>query len=231
MRLSIIIPAYNEVHTIREVVESVDAVTFPIDCEIILVDDASLDRTPEILRRLNETKKHLRLFFNPVNLGKGSSVRRGLEHALGDIVIVQDADLELDPNDIPALIQPIIGGKADAVYGSRFLRRSWPEKMAFPNWMANKILNFTANTLYRARLTDVSCGYKAVRTGLIRSLSLKCKRFEFCFEVTAELRKRDVKISEVPISFTARTRKEGKKIGTKDFFVAIWTLFKHKFTG
>jgi glycosyltransferase involved in cell wall biosynthesis len=231
MRLSIIIPAYNEAPTIREVVEAAGAVAFPIDYEIILVDDASIDSTPQVILRLGESTTHLRPLSNPVNLGKGWSVRRGLEHARGNIVIVQDADLELDPRDIPALIQPIIEGQADAVYGSRFLRRSWPEKMAFPNWLANKILNFAANALYRARLTDVSCGYKAVRTDLLKSLALKCRRFEFCFEVTAKLRRRDIKISEVPISFTARTRKEGKKIGTRDFFVAMWTLLKYRFTG
>jgi glycosyltransferase involved in cell wall biosynthesis len=231
MKLSIIIPAYNEARTIREVLTSLAAVRFPVDYELILVDDASVDRTREILTQLCESRKQTRLFTNTENLGKGSSVRRGLAEALGDIVIVQDGDLELDPRDIPALIRPILEGRADAVYGSRFLRSRWPEKMAFQNWVANRILNMAVNLLYRAQLTDVSCGYKAVRANLLRSLSLRCRRFEFCFEVTAKLKNRGVRIEEVPISFEARTRKEGKKIRHKDFFIALWTLLRYRFGG
>lgn len=231
MKLSIIIPAYNEAGTLREVVETIETVAFPIGHEIIIIDDASTDGTLDVLLRLKDAHANLRVYANPTNLGKGSSVRRGLDHARGDIMIVQDADLELDPRDIPGLIQPIIDGTADAVYGSRFLKRRWPEKMAFPNWMANKILNVAANGLYGARLSDVSCGYKAVRTDLMKSLALTCRRFEFCFEVTAKLRNRNVRIAELPIAFAARTRKEGKKIATKDFFAAVWTLFKHKVRG
>jgi glycosyltransferase involved in cell wall biosynthesis len=229
MKLSVIIPAYNESRTIREVVEAVEAVPFPVEHEILLIDDASIDGTKEILLGSAVPGRPLRLFVNPTNLGKGASVRHGLEHVRGDIVIVQDADLELDPQDIPSLIRPVIDGEADAVYGSRFMKRRWPEKMAFPNWMANRLLNIGANALYQARLTDVSCGYKAVRTDLIKSLDLRCRRFEFCFEVTAKLRKRGVRILEVPISFTARSRKDGKKIGLKDFFVAVWTLLRYRF--
>ena len=229
MRLSIIIPAYNEGGTIREVLARVGAVAYPVEHEVLVVDDASTDRTAAVLAGPDVPGPSLRVFVNPENLGKGSSVRRGLEHALGDIVIVQDADLELDPADIPALVRPIVEGRADAVYGSRFLTRRWPEKMAFPNWAANRLLTALANALYGARLTDVSCGYKAVRTGLLKSLGLECRRFELCFEVTAKLRRRGVRILEVPISFTARTRKEGKKIGTADFFEAVWTLLKNKF--
>jgi dolichol-phosphate mannosyltransferase len=228
MKLSIIIPAYNESRTIREAVENVEAAPFPIEHEVLLVDDASTDGTMETLLGPRRPERSLRIFVNPENVGKGSSVRRGLEHVRGDIVIVQDADLELDPRDIPSLIRPIVEGRAEVVYGSRFLKRIWPEKMAFPNWLANRVLNAAANALYRARLTDVSCGYKAVRTDLLKSLGLRCRRFEFCFEVTAKLRKRGVRILEVPISFTARTRKAGKKIGARDFFVALWTLFRYR---
>jgi glycosyltransferase involved in cell wall biosynthesis len=231
MKLSIVIPVYNEVGTIREVLTGLEAVRFPVDYEVILVDDASIDRTHEILVQLCEARTPIRLFTNTENLGKGSSVRRGLEEALGEIVIVQDADLELDPRDIPALIQPILDGRAEAVYGSRFLKLRWPRKMAFQNWVANKTLNMAANILYKAQLTDVSCGYKAVRADLLKSLSLSCRRFEFCFEVTAKLKNRGVPIAEVPISFEARSRKEGKKIRHKDFFVALWTLLKYKFGG
>jgi glycosyltransferase involved in cell wall biosynthesis len=229
MMLSVIIPAYNERRTIREVVETVDGVPFPVEHEILIVDDASTDGTSDVLPLPGATRGGLRVYRNPANMGKGASVRRGLEHVRGDIVIVQDADLELDPRDIPALIGPILEGRADAVYGSRFLRKRWPGRMALPNWLANRILNAVANALYRARLSDVSCGYKAVRTGLMRSLGLRSRRFEFCFEVTARLRRRGVRILEVPISFTARTREEGKKIGVKDFFAAVWTLVRYRF--
>lgn len=231
MKLSIIIPAYNEAGTIREVLTSLEAVRFPVDHEIVIVDDASLDRTREIVTEYCESRKRVRLFTNPGNLGKGSSVRRGLVEALGDIVIVQDADLEYDPRDIPALIRPIVEGKAEAVYGTRFRRRRWPEKMAFQNWAANKVLNTAANLLFKAQLTDVSCGYKAVRTDLLRSLALCCRGFEFCFEVTAKLKSRGVRIEELPISYEARNRKEGKKIRHKDFFIALWTLFRYRFGG
>jgi len=229
MKLSIIIPAYNEGATIREVLARVESVAYPIEHEVLVVDDASTDGTAGVLAAPGVAGPALRVLVNPENVGKGSSVRRGLEHAAGDIVIVQDADLELDPGDIPALVRPIVEGRADAVYGSRFLARSWPEKMAFPNWAANRILTTLANALYGARLSDVSCGYKVVRTDLLKSLGLDCRRFEFCFEVTAKLRRRGVRILEAPISFAARTRKEGKKIGTADFFKAVWTLVKNKF--
>ena len=229
MKLSIIIPAYNEAGTIEEVLASIAAVDFPLDHEIIIVDDASSDRTAEILARLAGSRPPTRLLRNAQNSGKGASVVRGLAEALGDIVIVQDADLELDPQDIPNLVRPIVEGKAEAVYGSRFLERRWPRKMAFQNWAANKVLNLAANILYRTHLTDVSCGYKAVKTGLLKSLSLRCRRFEFCFEVTAKLTRRGVRILERPISFEARTRKEGKKIRHADFFKALWTLVKFRF--
>ena len=229
MKLSIIIPAYNEAGTICEVLTSLEAVRFPVDHEVVIVDDASLDRTREVITQYSGSGKPVRLFTNPGNLGKGSSVRRGLAEALGDIVIVQDVDLEYDPRDIPALIQPIVDGKAEAVYGTRFRRRRWPEKMAFQNWVANKVLNTAANLLFRAQLTDVSCGYKAVRTDLLRSLALRCRGFEFCFEVTAKLKNRGVRIEELPISYEARNRKEGKKIRHKDFFIALWTLLRYRF--
>jgi glycosyltransferase involved in cell wall biosynthesis len=229
--LSIIIPAYNEADTIREVLASLEAVRFPVETEIILVDDASRDGTREILTSYCESERRARLSVNAENLGKGSSVRRGLAEARGDIVIVQDADLEYDPRDIPVLVRPIVEGAADAVYGSRFLKKRWPDKMASQNWLANKALNAAAGLLYRARLSDVSCGYKAVRTELLRSLSLRCRGFEFCFEVTAKLKKRGVRILEFPVSYVARSRRSGKKIRHRDFFIALWTLARYRFWG
>jgi glycosyltransferase involved in cell wall biosynthesis len=231
MKLSIIIPAYNEAGTIAEILAAVEAVEFPVDYELVLVDDASCDGTSEILAAFCRSRTNARLLVNAENLGKGLSLRRGLAEAAGDIVIVQDADLEYAPRDIPGLIRPFVAGRAEAVYGSRFLTRPWPEKMAVQNWVANRALNVIANLIYRTRLTDVACGYKAVRTGLMRSLGLRCRGFEFCFEVTAKLKNRGVRIDEVPISFEARSRKEGKKIRHKDFFVALWTLLRYAFGG
>jgi glycosyltransferase involved in cell wall biosynthesis len=229
MKLSIIIPAYNESRTIRKVLAAIAAVDFGIAHEVIVVDDASLDRTADVLAELDDQRQPVRLIQNPENMGKGASVSRGLREALGDIIIVQDADLELDPRDIPSLIEPIVRGEAQAVYGSRFLKKRWPSKMAFENWVANKVLNLVVNLLYRARLTDVSCGYKAVGADLLRSIGLRCRRYEFCFEVTAKLKKRGVQILERPISFEARAREEGKKIRRADFFKAVWTLIRYRF--
>jgi len=229
MQLSIIIPAYDEAETIRKVLAALEAVPFAVEAEIIVIDDASRDGTREIVASYCGSRPRARLFTNAENLGKGSSVRRAVAEAHGDIIIVQDADLELDPRDIPAVIQPILEGKADAVFGSRFLKRRWPGKMAFQNWVANRLLNGTAAVLYGARLSDVSCGYKAIRADLLRSLFLRCRGFEFCFEVTAKLKNRGARILEVPVSFEARTRKQGKKIGYKDFFIAIWTFIRYKF--
>lgn len=231
MKLSIIVPTYNEEMTIRKIINALESVNYSVDHEIILVDDASVDRTRDkaILLRLYDNKRHIRFFRNRVNLGKGSSIRRGLKHALGDIVIVQDADMEYDPRDIPRLIRPIIEGRAKVVYGNRFSGSGSPGNMALPNLLANRLLTWVANSLYRAGINDVSCCYKAIEKSLLRSLSLRSNRFEFCFEVTAKIRKKGIEILELPVSYSARTKQEGKKIGYPDFFHALWTLVKYKF--
>jgi len=194
-----------------------------LDQEIIVVDDCSTDGTRELLQQLPDIK----LVLHERNMGKGMAIRTALGYVTGDIVIIQDADLEYDPRDFPAMVEPIASGKADVVYGSRFLKST--PKMRLPNYIANRGLAITASILFRTRITDEATCYKAFRADLIKSLNLTCRRFEFCPEVTAKLLRRGVKIMEVPIRYTARTSELGKKIGWWDGIVAFWTLIKYRF--
>ncbi len=224
MKLSIIIPVYNEKANIAAVIDAVRTVDMPK--EIIVVDDGSTDGTSEILESYRDDET-IRVHSSVLNFGKGTAIRVGLKYATGDIVVIQDADLEYDPQQIPKLVQPIIDGEADVVYGSRF--RGSIEGMRFPNRLANWILAFAANVLYRAKITDEATCYKAFRTDIIRSLPLKCQRFEFCPEVTAKVRKRGFKIHEIPIRYSGRSVADGKKVTWKDGFEAIWALIKYRF--
>ncbi len=230
MKLSIIIPTYNEQRTIRELLSLVQAVPYPLEHEIIIVDDASADRTyeKEILIRLKNEEHNIRLFKNRINRGKGFSIRKGIKRAKGDIIIIQDADDEYSPADIPRLLEPILKGEADVVYGSRFLSRSFPKGMALPNWFANKILTRITNFLFGFRLTDMETCYKVFRTEIVKALPLKANRFAFEPEVTALLAKKKIAIKELPIGYNGRTAKEGKKIKARDFVFALLTLLKHK---
>ncbi|HET6453507.1 MAG TPA: glycosyltransferase family 2 protein [Armatimonadota bacterium] len=221
MKLSVIVPAYNEVDTMEESIARVRQVK--LDQEIIVVDDCSTDGTRELLQQLPDIK----LVLHERNMGKGMAIRTALGYVTGDIVIIQDADLEYDPRDFPAMVEPIASGKADVVYGSRFLKST--PKMRLPNYIANRGLAITASILFRTRITDEATCYKAFRADLIKSLNLTCRRFEFCPEVTAKLLRRGVKIMEVPIRYTARTSELGKKIGWWDGIVAFWTLIKYRF--
>ncbi|MGB9586832.1 MAG: glycosyltransferase family 2 protein [Armatimonadota bacterium] len=220
MKLSVIIPAYNELDTIEESIARVRTVT-PQE-EIIVVDDCSTDGTREVLAKIPDIK----LILHDHNQGKGKAIRTALEHVTGDIVIIHDADLEYYPEDIPSIIRPILEGKADVVYGSRFLK-SRPT-MRFANYLANKLLAFAANLLFKAGITDEATCYKAFRTSVIKAIPLTCMRFEFCPEVTAKLRRRGIRIHEVPIKYTARSFGQGKKIGMLDGIVAMWTLIKYR---
>lgn len=225
MKLSIIVPIYNESALIETVLERVRA-AIPFEHELILVDDCSRDGTRDILK-LEEQKPDTIVVYHDVNKGKGAAIRTGLEHATGDIVIVQDADMEYDPRDIPRVIAPIIEGKTNVAYGSRFLGSV--EKMALPNFVANKILALLVSILYFHRITDEATAYKAFRADVIHSIQLKCNRFEFCPEVTAKVLRRGEKIIEIPVTFSARTFEQGKKIGWRDFITAVWTLLKYRF--
>jgi dolichol-phosphate mannosyltransferase len=224
VKLSVIIPCYNEEATIASALEAVLAVDLPK--EIIVVDDGSTDRTREIAESY-AGHGEIKVIVMPANRGKGSAIREALGQVTGDIVMIQDADLEYDPQQIPKLIAPIVDGETDVVYGSRFLGSI--KGMRLPNLIANRILAWLAGLLFRARITDEATCYKAFRAETIISLDLKCKRFEFCPEVTAKLLKRGVKILELPISYVGRTAAQGKKIGWRDGLEAIWTLVKYRF--
>ena len=233
MKLSIIIPTYNEQNTIEQLISYVQSVQYPIPYEIIIVDDASVDRTYEkqtlIRIKSRQEKNNIRLFRNRINRGKGYSIRKGIKRASGDIIIIQDADTEYDPHEIPKLIVPILEGRADVVYGSRFLAGKRPDGMALPNWIANKFLTWFTNVLFGLKLTDMETCYKAMKADLLKSLKLRANRFTFEPEVTALLAKRKVKIIELPITYHGRTAKEGKKIKAKDFFYAVLILLRHLF--
>lgn len=218
--VSIIIPAYNEADSIVQAIERVRAV--PLQKEIIVVDDGSTDETPALLAQQPDVVvlRHER------NMGKGMAIRTAIAHATGDIIIIQDADLEYDPMDIPRVIAPIAEGKAQVVYGSRFLTTKRPKGMRLPNWLINRLLAGMVRWLYWHPLTDEATCYKAFRADLLKSVPLTCQRFEFCPEVTAKVIRRGVKVLEVPISYEARTTLQGKKIRWWDGVEAIWTLLK-----
>lgn len=230
-KLSIIIPAYNEAQTLHQLVKKIIAVHFPVDYEIILVDDHSQDRTHEIAQLLGRQVSvgRMKIMRNEENRGKGYSILRGLEQAQGDIVVVQDADFEYDPSELPRLLEPLLGGRAGVIYGSRFLGRGVPEGMAFPNYIANRFLTWITNLLYGTRLTDMETCYKIVPKDLMMSLGLSAHRFDFEPEITAKLAKQSVRIIELPIRYSGRTASEGKKIKARDFFIALKILFANRF--
>ncbi len=189
-----------------------------------------MDYTYAIERALQDDmgKNRLKVVRNRVNKGKGASIRRGIKHARGDLVIVQDGDLEYDPSEIPSLVRPLLAGEADAVYGSRFLRqRGCPPGMAWANYIANRFLTWLTNCLYNTHLTDMETCYKVLRRDQFAQLHLRANRFEFEPEITAKLAKSGIKIFELPISYHGRTYQEGKKIRPKDLFIAIWTLVRN----
>jgi glycosyltransferase involved in cell wall biosynthesis len=220
--LSIIIPVYNEESTVVEVIEKVSKIDLPLEKEIIVVDDGSNDGTSALLA-IHE-KHFAKLYSSPVNIGKGAAVRIGLSFAKGDIILLQDADLETNPNEYLQLLQPILDGKASVVYGSRFLQRN--DKVPFFRRLANWGLTFLTNILFRSRLTDMETAYKVFTKEVAQKLKLRANRFDIEPEITARIAQKGYKIIEVPISYSPRTALEGKKINWRDGVRAILMLIK-----
>ena len=225
MKLSIIIPCYNEQTTIKEIVQKINQQT-NINKEIIIIDDNSSDRTREILEKevRNEVNQ---IIFNDKNYGKGYSIRKGIENASGDCILIQDADLEYDPNDYGKLLSPIINGDADVVYGSRFIGNDERRVLYFWHTMGNKFLTLLSNMLSNLNLTDMEVGYKLFKTDVLKNIDLKENRFGFEPEITAKISKKNIKLYEVGISYFGRKYTEGKKITWKDGFSALRCIFKY----
>ena len=225
MNLSVIIPVYNEVQNIREILKRVQSTG--LAWEILIVDDGSSDGTRDILKELDGTDQ-IRVVLHEKNQGKGAAVRTGFGEAKGDVFLIQDADLEYDPRDYPAILKPIEEGIADVVYGSRFLggpRRS----TMFWHMIANKLLTFATNILYNNILTDMETGYKVFRREVLDGITIHSNSFNFEPEFTAKILKKKVRIFEVPIAFNPRDYSDGKKIKLHDAFEAIWALLKYRF--
>jgi len=220
-------PVYNEQATLRQVVAKVLAV--PVELELICVDDGSSDRSRDILAELQSQHPSVRVFLQPKNMGKGAALRRGIQEARGDFVIIQDADLEYDPAEYPVLLDPLVQGKADVVYGSRFLGGRPHRVLYFWHSVGNKVLTLISNALTDINLTDMETCYKAFRREVVQSIPIEEDRFGFEPEITVKVAKRSLRIYEVGISYWGRTYEEGKKIGWKDGFRALWCLLKFSF--
>lgn len=225
MKLSIVIPIYNEVSTIEETIRQVKVSPVP-DKEIILVDDCSTDGTRELIRDKLEAQVD-RVVYQPRNFGKGFALKAGFQVATGDIVLVQDADLEYDPNEYPNLIEPILADKADVVYGSRFQGGGPHRVVYFWHYVGNKFLTLLSNMLTNINLTDMETCYKVFRREIIQSIDIKEPRFGFEPEITAKIARKRVRIYEIGISYYGRTYQEGKKIGWRDGLRAVWCILKY----
>jgi glycosyltransferase involved in cell wall biosynthesis len=228
MKLSIIIPIYNEKATLDTLVGQVEAVPLEgIEKEILLIDDGSTDGTRDLLEKY-KTREGFQVIFHVRNGGKGRAVRTGIQHATGDVLIIQDADLEYDPAEYPVVLKPIVAGKADVVYGSRF--KGSGRAFLAHHYYGNKLITMIANLLYNTNLTDIETCYKAFRREVFDGVTLRADRFDIEPEITAKIFKKKCRVYEVPISYSGRDFAEGKKITWRDGFAAIWTLIKYRFT-
>jgi glycosyltransferase involved in cell wall biosynthesis len=221
--LSIVVPVYNEAATIRTIIGRVIGV--PLPKEVIIVDDCSTDGTREILQSL-ESSPLFTVFYKPVNQGKGAALRTGFSLASGDVIVVQDADLEYDPHDIPAVIKPLVDNTSDVVFGSRFLGAE-PQDKSITHRMGNQLLTLASNLFTGWSITDMETCYKAFRRSALDGVVLKQNRFGFEPEITAKLARRNLRVTEVPIHYQARGYAEGKKIGVRDLFNALWCIIRY----
>jgi glycosyltransferase involved in cell wall biosynthesis len=226
MKVSVVIPVYNEIDTIEEIIARVDKVA--IKKEIIVIDDLSIDGTRERLKKIVEDQENVKVIYHSRNRGKGAALRTGFESVTGDIVIIQDADLEYNPNEYPKLLEPISDGRADVVYGSRFI--GGPHRVLFFwHYVGNKLLTLISNALTNLNLTDMETCYKVFKRQILKDINLKSNRFGFEPEFTAKVSKMRLRIYEVPISYSGRTYSEGKKITWKDGIVALCLIFWYRF--
>ena len=227
-KVSIVVPVYNEINTIDIILEKIEQASFcGLEKEIILVDDMSFDGTREHLKTLEDK---YRIYYHEKNQGKGAAIRTAMEHISGDIMVIQDADLEYDPADYHELIQLIVDDRADVVYGSRLTGAKPSRSFMFTHWLGNKVLTLTTNILYGATLTDMETCYKAFNTKFLQGIEIKSDRFDFEPEITAKVLKRHARLYELPISYYGREYSEGKKITWVDGLHAIWALLKFRFT-
>jgi glycosyltransferase involved in cell wall biosynthesis len=224
-KLSVIVPVFNERNTVVEILRRMRSVDLPIDREFIVVDDGSDDGTRSVLTQLGDSTT--KVVSHPQNRGKGAAIRTGLEHVTGDLVLIQDADLEYDPDDWLRLLAPVLKGRADVVYGSRFTGEH--RNMLFLHWAGNRALSLVTNLLYNTTLSDMETCYKLFDRDVLRGINLKSDRFDFEPEITAKVLRKGVRIYEVPISYAGREFDEGKKITWRDGFAALVALVKYRF--
>lgn len=224
-KLSVIVPVFNENNTVVEILRRMRAVKLPIDREIVVVDDGSTDGTRKVLPTLGDSSVHV--IMHDDNQGKGAAIRTALQHATGDLVLIQDADLEYDPEDWPKLLAPVLKGRTRVVYGSRFTGER--RNMLILHWIGNRFLSLVTNVLYNTTLSDMETCYKLIDRSVLSQFEIKSNRFEFEPEVTAKILRTGERIYEVPISYTGREVHEGKKITWRDGFSALWTLIKYRF--
>lgn len=228
MKLSVVMPVYNELKTVEKAINSVLNVKTSIDKELIIVDDGSTDGTRDVLSKIKD--KDIKIVYHEKNMGKGAALKTGFSNVSGDIVIIQDADLEYDPNDYDTLIKPIIDGKADIVYGSRFKSGSH-RVLLFWHYLGNKLITLVADVLYNINLSDIETCYKAFKSEILTKIQFRSNSFGFEAEFTAKVAKNRYRIYEVPIQYYGRTYEEGKKITWRDGFVALWILLRYRICG